>query len=132
MEKRWSKFWNSSIQKRKQRKYVHNAPMHIRHKFASAGLSKELRKEYSTRSLPLRKGDTVKIISGSNKNKSGKIVKVSLVKVKIYVEGVDVARADGTKALYPVHPSNAQIIKLDLSDKKRVAKINKLKEANKK
>lgn len=131
MDKRWSKAWKASAQARKQRKYLHNAPMHVRHKLVSAGLSKELRKDYGIRSLPVRKGDTVKVISGGYKGKSGKVTKVSLAKVVLYIEGVDQTRADGTKALYPVHPSNVQITKLDTSDKKRVSKIEKVKEANK-
>lgn len=131
MEKQWSKSWKASTQIRKQRKYVHNAPLHIKHRLMSSSLSKELRTEYKTRSIPVRKGDTVKVISGSGKGKSGKVTKVSLAKMAVYIEGVDVLRADATKSLYPVHPSNIQITKLDLSDKKRVEKIKKLKEARK-
>jgi large subunit ribosomal protein L24 len=126
MKKLWSKFWKSSTQKRKQRKYVHNAPMHVKHKLIGASLSKELKKEHGIRSIPVRKGDTVKIETGNFKGKSGKVTKVSLAKVAIYVENVDVNRADGTKALYPLHPSNVTITKLDLSDKKRVQKIERV------
>ena len=119
------------MQARKQRKYVHNAPKHIRHKLVSANLSKDLRKEYGIRSLPVRKGDTVKVMTGTYKGKTGKVTKISLAQIFAHVEGVEQTRADGTKALYPVHPSNLQITKLDTSDKKRVEKINKMKEANK-
>lgn len=130
MEKKWSKFWKSSIQSRKQRKYAHNAPLHIKHKFMSSGLSKDLRNEYKIRSIPVRKGDTVTLISGSHKGKSGKVTKVSLARTAVFIEGVEVSRADGTKALYPVHPSNIKITKLDLSDKKRTEKIEKTKKIN--
>lgn len=93
----------------------------------SANLSKELRKENSVRSIPVRTGDTVKIMTGQFKGKTGKVTKVSLVKMKVYVDGVSTKRNDGTDAMYPIHPSNLQITKLDTSDKKRAEKIARLK-----
>ncbi|MFW6286127.1 MAG: 50S ribosomal protein L24 [Nanoarchaeota archaeon] len=127
VSKKWSKFWKSSVSIRKQRKYVYNAPLHVKHKMLSAGLSKELKSSYGFRTIPVRKGDTVKIISGGFKNKSGKISKVMLARGLVYIEGIEQLRADGSKAMYPIHPSNLQIIKLDLSDKRRVKKIERLK-----
>ncbi|MBC7119559.1 MAG: 50S ribosomal protein L24, partial [Methanobacteriaceae archaeon] len=62
-----------SKQPRKQRKFLHNAPLHIRHKIMSANLSKELREEYNRRSLPVRKGDKVEIMRGDFKGHQGKI-----------------------------------------------------------
>ncbi len=130
MENKWSKFWNSSSQPRKQRKYAFNAPLHIRHKFMSASLSKELRKEYGVRSVPVRVGDSVKVMAGQFKGKTGKVTKVSLATLKVHVEGASVTRTDGTEALYPIHPSNLQIAKLDMSDKRRVEKLERLKKEN--
>ena len=124
--------WKCSSQPRKQRKYLHNAPLHIKHRLMSAPLSKDLKKEYNTRSVKVRKGDTVSIKTGQFKSKSGKVVKVSLARGVIFVEGAHIPRADGTNSNYPIHPSNVEIIKLDLDDKLRVEKLNKIKEANKK
>lgn len=131
MKKLWSKVWNSSSQSRKQRKYIHNSPLHIKHKLIGATLSKELRKEHSTRSVPVRVGDFVEVISGQFKAKSGKVTKVSLTRLRVHVEGCAVKRSDGTDALYPIHPSNLMITKLDLSDNARAAKLKKIKEAKK-
>ena len=131
VKKSWSKFWKSSVSARKQRKYLHNAPLHVKHKLVSAGLSKELRSEYNFRSVPLRKGDTVKVIAGGFRGKTGKVSSVSLSRVAAYIEGVEQTKADGSKAMYPIHPSNLQIMKLDLSDKKRVEKIERLKKNGK-
>jgi large subunit ribosomal protein L24 len=128
MKKSWSKSWKSSIQTRKQRKYQKNAPLHIKHKFLGASLSSDLRKKYSFRSLPVRVGDTVKIITGQFKGKEGKVTKVSLAKTRIHVEGATISKADGSDSFYPIHPSNVQIIKLNLDDEKRVAKIEKMKQ----
>jgi len=127
--KLFSKFWNSSTQARKQRKYVFNAPLNIKHKLCSSSVSKELRAEYNFRSIPVRKDDFVKIIAGQFKGKSGKVTKVSLSRMRIYVEGASVKRADATESMYPIHPSNVQITKFDTSDKTRVAKIERNKKS---
>ncbi len=127
MKKLWSKEWKASSQKRKQRKYIFKSPLHIKHRLIGASLSKELRKEYNTRSVPVRKGDTVRVMAGQFKDLSGKVSRVSLSKLKIYIDKVTVKRRDGSDAMYPVHPSNLMITKLDLSDKARADKLGKFK-----
>lgn len=126
VKKLFSKMWKSSSQPRKQRKYVHNAPLHIRHKLVAATLSKELREQYSARSIPVRKDDFVTIMTGQFKGQTGKVTKVSLARTFTHVEGAAVKKADGTDSLYPIHPSNLMITKLNLDDKKRVAKLERL------
>ncbi len=123
MKKVWSKVWNKSTQTRKQRKYIAKAPLHIRHRFMNAPLSKELRKDYGFRSIPVRSGDTVKVTTGQFKEVTGKVSKVSLSRLRIYVEGAKVQRADGSESFYPLHPSNVEVTKLDLSDEKRAQKV---------
>jgi len=119
MNKLFSNSWKSSKQRRKQRKFRHNATLHIKHKFLSAHLSKDLMKKHSTRSLPVRKGDTVKIIRGQFRNHVGKVEKVLLKKTKIHVDGAEQVKRDGTKSFYPIHPSNVIITTLNLEDKMR-------------
>ena len=115
----FSKHWIRSKQPRKQRKYLYNAPLHIQKKMMSVNLSKELRKKYGKRNIPIRKGDKVKVLRGQFKGKTGKINKVSLKKRKVYIEGIESVKKDGTKAFVPVTPSNLQIQELILEDKKR-------------
>ncbi len=105
---------------RKQRKFLYEAPLHMRRKMMAAHLSKELREKYKTRSLPVRKGDEVEIMRGEFKKKRGKVTKVDLKKYKVYVEGITRKRTDGTERLVPIHPSNLKIINLNLEDKRRV------------
>lgn len=119
MKKQFSNLWKSSKQRRKQRKFRYNAPLHAKHKFLSAHLSKELMKKHGKRNVPVRKGDTVKIIRGQFRNHVGKVEKVLLRKTKIYVEGAEQIKRDGTKSFYPIHPSNIIITALNLEDKKR-------------
>ena len=119
MKTKFSSSWIKSKQPRKQRKYRHNAPLHIKQKFVSAHLSKELHKKYGKRSMNLRKGDSVKIMRGQFKNKTGKIEEVGLKKIRAYVSGIEFVKKDGTKARYPIHPSNLMITELNMDDKMR-------------
>ncbi len=120
MRKEWSRKWNKSKQPRKQRKYRYNAPNHVRHKLLSAHLSKELRKQFKKRSIPIRKGDEVEVMVGSFKKTRGIVERVDMKKLKVYVEGVKVKKVDGSQVSKSINPSNLKILKLNLSDKMRV------------
>ena len=121
------KEWKASSKPAKQRKYRFNAPMHIKRKFVSSHLSKELREKHGIRSIVLKKGDTVKIMRGKFKPHSGKVNRVDLKKSKVYVEGADMTKKDGTKIFYPLEPSNLLIITLEMDDKKRQKKLARKK-----
>ena len=114
-----------SKQPRKQRKYRYNAPLHVRHKLVSATLSKELRKEVGRRSVPIRKGDEVEIMRGSFDGFKGAVERVDLRNLKVYVEGANAKKVDGTEVAKPIDPSNVRITKLNLDDKMRIASIEK-------
>ena len=120
MKKKFVSSWNKSKQPRKQRKYRANAPLHVKQKFMSSHLSKDLKQKYGKRNIMVRKGDRVKIIRGEFKNKIGKIDRTDLKKSKVYIEGVDVVKKDGTKVLRQIEPSNIIILELNLDDKKRL------------
>lgn len=117
--------WKSSKQPRKQRKYIANAPLHIKRKLMGVNLSKELRKKYQKRSVPLRKKDTVKIMRGKFKGKKGKVMKVLLKTQKVEVEGIQIKKQDGSKVNIKLRPSNLQIIELNVEDKKRNKALSK-------
>jgi len=129
MQKKFSTKWKSSKQPRKQRKYLANAPLHLRKKFLSMNLSKELRKKYKKRNISARKNDVVRIMRGKFKGKKGKILNIELKKSKVTVEGIQVKKQDGSKANIKINPSKLQIIELSLEDKKRkIQKSEKDKE----
>jgi large subunit ribosomal protein L24 len=100
----------------KQRKMHFNAPAHIRHKFMSAPLSKELAASKGTKTLPVRKGDTVRIQRGDNKGFEGKISRVDTKAYRIYIEGLTREKVDGTNIFLSTHPSKVQIRNLNLDD----------------
>ncbi|MBD3354655.1 50S ribosomal protein L24 [Candidatus Woesearchaeota archaeon] len=117
--KRFSKTWKKSKSPRKQHKYRYNAPLHIRNDFVSVTLSKELKKKYSKRNCSAKKGDSIKVLRGSFKGKTGKINKIDLKRSKIYIDGIELSKKDGTKAFPPLEPSNLMLTELNLNDKKR-------------
>jgi len=119
MKSAFSTAWKSSKQPRKQRKYRFNAPLHTKAKFMSVHLSKDLRAKHSTRAVLVRKGDKVIITKGQHKKKTGKVDRVSIKYEKVFVTGIETAKRDGTKGLYPFAPSNLMITELYADDKKR-------------
>ncbi|KUH34632.1 50S ribosomal protein L24 [Thermococcus celericrescens] len=106
-------------QPRKQRRFLYNAPLHLRSKVMVATLSEDLRNKYGVRSLPIRAGDKVRVMRGDFKGKEGKVVEVDLKRYRIHVEGVTHKKTDGTEVYYPLHPSNVMIIELNLDDERR-------------
>lgn len=120
MEKKFSKEWKGSKQPRKQRKYLANAPLHIRKRLVSANLSKELRAKHNKRNLPLRKGDTVMVMRGRFRKKQGKVTWIKLKTMQVTVEGMQINKQDGSKADVKFKPSNLQINELNAEDKKRL------------
>ncbi|MEZ0290461.1 MAG: 50S ribosomal protein L24 [Sulfolobales archaeon] len=109
----------SSSQPRKVRKRLFNAPLHQRWKLLTAKLSEDLQREYGVKRLPVRTGDTVRILRGDWKEHEGKVVNVDLKRVRIHVEGVTLKKADGTPVFYPIHPSKVMIVKLGEIDEVR-------------
>jgi len=102
-----------------QRKAFYNAPLHLRHKLASAHLSKELRDKLGIRSLPVIVGDKVMIMKGDHKGKTGKVAEVDLKGLWVKVEGITRKKADGTEVLVKFRPWNLLILDLNLKDERR-------------
>ncbi len=103
----------------KQRKFIYNTPSHLRKLKLVAPLSKDLRKEVGVRRLPVRKGDTVKVMRGDHVGFEGKVARVDAKSGRIAIEGLTRKKADGTPVYVWIHASKVQITKLDLSDPRR-------------
>jgi large subunit ribosomal protein L24 len=119
MKKTFSKKWNSSVKPNKQRKFRFKAPLHIKGNFLNAHLSKELRAKYNTRSVRVRLGDRVKVMRGQFKKQEGKVEEVNVKKSILFLSKIEHVKRDGTKARYPIQPSNVLIVELNTEDKKR-------------
>ena len=112
---------------KKQRKRMFNAPAHIRHKMMGAHLSPELRGQRGIKTLPVRKGDTVRIIRGDRKGFEGKVSRIDLKDYRVYIEGLTREKVDGTTIFVAIHPSKIMIKTLNLDDKVRKAILERKK-----
>jgi large subunit ribosomal protein L24 len=116
----------------KQRKMLFQAPDHIRYKLFAAPLSSELKATHAVRALPVRSGDSVRIVRGDRKGFEGKISRVDRKEYRIYIEGLTREKVDGTTVFVPVHPSKVMITRLNLDDKWRKKILERKKMAGKK
>jgi large subunit ribosomal protein L24 len=119
----------ASSKPKKQRKFRYNAPMHIRQRFVNAHVSKELKEKLgiAKRSIEIRKGDSVKVVSGGQKGKSGKVSEVSIRRGFVYIDGIVRKTAKGKEIMIPIRSSNLYITDIDLSDKYRKESIESYK-----
>lgn len=114
-----------SVQPRKQRLARAEAPLHTRRKQIAAHLSEMLILRYNRRSLPVVRGDVVKVMRGAWRGHEEKVASVDLGLRKVTVEGVTITKADGKKKARPVDPSNLVILKLNLTDKLRRERLTR-------
>jgi large subunit ribosomal protein L24 len=104
----------------RERKKFYSMQEHERSKATASHLNEKLRKETGKRALPIRKGDTVKIMRGDNAGKEGKVTLVQRQRGIIYVEKIIVKKSKGEEKQVPIQASKVMIIELDKSDKKRL------------
>ena len=110
--------------RRTQRKLQLGAPSSVKRKLMSSHLSKSLRDQYKIRSLPIKRGDEVKILKGKGKGKTGKVVQVYRKRNVIYVDKVQRDKQNGQTVFLPIKPSYCLIEKL-LINKDRTKTIEK-------
>jgi len=123
----------TTIKARKQRSHLYNAPIHQKRKWISSHLAENLLLKYDRRSVPVIKGDTVKVMRGSYKGHEDKVAKVNVRDMTVNIEGVIVSKSKGDKVAKPMPASNLMITKLNLTDKWRRQKLeSKLSESAKK
>ncbi|KAG7170702.1 60S ribosomal protein L26-like [Homarus americanus] len=108
--------------RRKNRHRYFNAPSHIRRRFMSSPLSKELRQKYNVRSIPIRKDDEVQVVRGHYKGQQvGKVVSVYRKKYCIYIERIQREKANGASVYVGIHPSKVCVVKLKMDkDRKKI------------
>merc|ERR1711875_109090 len=104
-----------SSSRRKNRARYFQAPSHIRRRFMSTPLSKELRQKYNVRSIPIRKDDEVQVVRGHYKGQQvGKVVQCYRKKFCVYIERIQREKANGASVYVGIHPSKVCIVKLKM------------------
>ena len=105
-----------------------------------APLSKQLRKNYTRRSIRIMTDDTVKVIRGEYKGITGKVTKISTESNSVAIEGNKKEKLKGEKIDVYIHSTNVIITSLNTDDKWRLkilekkpkSKIKSMKEEAKK
>jgi large subunit ribosomal protein L24 len=121
----------TSTKPRTQRRRAANAPLHRKRLLASAHLAAELHdkaKGRLPRALPVRKGDTVRIMRGGFRGREGKVVSVDRTNGTVVIEGITIEKVDEKHVARPLHASNLLIIRMDDTDAWRRRKFEVSKE----
>lgn len=120
-----------SSSRRKNRKRHFAAPSHIRRMIMSCPLSKELREKHGIRSIPVRRGDTIKVVRGFYKSKAGRVKHVSRHRWSIWAKKITHELYNGKRTGIALHPSNCVITRLNLKRKDRKEIIERKKQGTK-
>jgi large subunit ribosomal protein L24 len=104
-----------------ERKRYHAEKIHRKKSRLHVHLSKELRGKLKIRkrAVLVRKGDTVKVMRGPEKGKEGKVADVSVLRRKVFLEGISVKNARGREIPLPLEPSNLLLISLESTPERK-------------
>ena len=107
---------SGSTQPRKQRRASFQASSFDRHRQMAVSLSRDLRARSRRRALPLRKGDTVRIISGSFKGREERVTKVDMESLRVTLDNVTIKKVDQKLKPLPIRSTHLILTRLNLAD----------------
>ena len=85
----------------------------------SCPLAKDLKEEHKIKSIPVRRGDHIKIMRGYYKTKTGRITHISRHRWSIWSKEISRETYNGKTVGIALHPSNCEITKLNMKFKDR-------------
>lgn len=102
------------MKRRKERRKVFHGKIHTKKSALHVHISKELKAKAAAkaRSALVNKGDTVKVLRGDEKGKSAKVARVSVLKGKVYLEGITNRNRRGVESLIAFEPSNLMLMEM--------------------
>jgi ribosomal protein uL24 len=111
---------------RRQRKAYYTARTFERRRRMAVPLSRELRGRFRARSLPVRKGDTVRVLSGSFVGREERVAKVDRRGYSVVLDNVTLKTGEDKLKPLPIRTSHLVITRLNLSDpwRRRVLKVS--------
>jgi ribosomal protein uL24 len=101
---------------RRQRRALYTADTFERRRRMAVLLSRELRGRFHQRSVPIRKGDTVRVLDGSFKGREERVAKVDRRAYSITLDNVTLKTADEKMKPLGLRPGHLVITRLNLSD----------------
>ena len=110
---------------RRQRKALYTASTFERRRRMTVPLSRDLRRRFHARSLPVRKGDTVRVLSGSFIGREERVAKVERRSYSVILDNVTVKSGEDKLKPLPIRTSHLVLTRLNLSDawRRRVLKV---------
>jgi len=106
----------SSSSPRRQRKSLYTADSFERRVRMGVPLSRELRARFHARSLPVRKGDTVRVLAGSFAGREERVAKVHRRTYRVTLDNVTLKTAEEKLKPLTLSVGNLVITRLNLSD----------------
>ena len=116
----------SSRQPRRQRKAAFEAHSFQRRRRMTVPLSRELRKRYGRRNVPLRKGDTVRILRGSYVGREERVARIDRRSYSVTLDNITLKTREQKLKPLPIKTTHLLAIRLNLSDgwRRRSLKIS--------
>jgi|SRR5580658_542945 ribosomal protein uL24 len=111
---------------RRQRKALYVADSFHRRRRMTVPLSRDLRGRFHQRSVPIRKGDTVRVLSGSFVGREERVAKVDRRSYSVILDNVTVKTGEEKLKPLPIRTAHLVITRLNLSDawRRRVLKVS--------
>jgi ribosomal protein uL24 len=101
---------------RRQRRALYAASTTERRRRMTVPLSKELRRRYGRRNVPIRKGDTVRVLSGSYSGREERVAKITRRDYSITLDNVTLKTAEDKLKPLALRPAHLVITRLNLAD----------------
>ncbi|MGA8542064.1 MAG: 50S ribosomal protein L24 [Thermoplasmata archaeon] len=111
---------------RRQRKALYTASTFERRRRMTVPLSRELRGRFRKRSIPIRKGDTVRVLSGSFEGREERVAKVVRRTYSVVLDNVTLKTGEEKLKPLPIRTSHLVITRLNLADpwRRRTLKVS--------
>jgi len=101
---------------RRQRRALYEASTSERRRRMTVPLSRELRRRFHRRNVPLRKGDTVRVLSGSFAGREERVARVSRRSYSVTLDNVTLKTAEEKLKPLALRLSHLVITHLNLAD----------------
>ena len=101
---------------RRQRKSVYEATTFERRILMTVPLSRDLRRRFRRRSVPLRKGDTVMVMSGSFAGREERVAKIDRRGYSVTLDNVTLKSGESKLKPLAIKTSHLVLTKLNLAD----------------
>ncbi len=101
---------------RRQRRALYTASTFERRRRMTVPLSRELRSRFGRRALPLRKGDTVRVLAGSFVGREERVAKVNRRDYSVTLDNVTLKTAEEKLKPLALRTSHLVLTRLNLAD----------------